>query len=163
MKSDNRAETFVHQSFRIGILLKGLDGVLEIMGGLILTAVSPETINRLLLLLIQHELSKDPRDVIANFLVRAVHDLSLTSKTFAVIYLLSHGVVKVFVVASLLKNRLWAYPVAILFFIAFTLYQVYRYSLSHSIWMLALTIFDIVVIFLTWAEYRNVKKERCRG
>jgi hypothetical protein len=42
------------------IILKGLDGVLEVLGGLLLLVVSPATIDRVVTSLTQHELSEAP-------------------------------------------------------------------------------------------------------
>ena len=48
---------------------------------------------------------------------------------FAAIYLLSHGVIKVVLVASLFRELLWAYPAAIVVFTLFIVYQLYPYAL----------------------------------
>jgi uncharacterized membrane protein len=36
---------------------------------------------------------------------------------------------------------------------AFIFYQLYRFALTHSLVMILLTLFDLVVIVLTWLEY----------
>jgi len=69
-------------------------------------------------------------------------------------YLLIHGLVKVFLVVMLLRRRLWAYPTAIAVFTAFGVYQVYQYSYSRSLFLLALTVLDVAVIVLTAWEWR---------
>jgi len=46
--------------FRVSILLKGLDGALEIAGGIALWAVSPGSIVRVVGLLTQDEIAEDP-------------------------------------------------------------------------------------------------------
>jgi hypothetical protein len=74
--------------FEIGIILKGLDGVLETIGGLLLLVVTPATINRLTIGLTQHELSQDPNDFIANYQLRYEHGLTGSAVTFAAVYLL---------------------------------------------------------------------------
>jgi uncharacterized membrane protein len=48
-------------------------------------------------------------------------------------YLLSHGLVKVLLVAGLLREKLWAYPASLIVLSAFIAYQTYRYSSTHSI------------------------------
>jgi hypothetical protein len=48
------------RAFLVGIMLKGLDGLLEVVGGLLLLVVSPATITSLTRALTQHELSQDP-------------------------------------------------------------------------------------------------------
>ena len=73
------------------------------------------------------------------------------------LYLLSHGIVKLFAVVALLKNKLWGYPLSIVVFGGFVLYQIYRFTLTGAIGLIALTIFDLVVIWLIWLEYRAVK------
>jgi uncharacterized membrane protein len=155
-----RQRPSVHLAFQISIFFKGLDGVLEIVGGLLLFFVRPDTISRLVTALTQHELSADRNDVIARYLVRLTQDFSANSWLFAGVYLLSHGIVKVFLVESLLRGRLLAYPAAIVVFALFIIYQMYRYFLRPSLGMIALSILDLIVIVLTWLEYRQLKHAR---
>lgn len=158
-KSSNmESQNIIHEAFRIGIFLKGIDGVLEIIGGFLLLAINPLTINKIVLALTQHEIVEDSKDFIANYLINAAHNLSVSSQLFFSFYLLSHGAIKIFLVVLLWQKRLWAYPVAIVFFILFIFYQVYRYIRFPSAWLIFLTIFDVFVIALTWLEYKNIKK-----
>jgi hypothetical protein len=78
--------------FRISVLLKGLNAMLEIVGGVMLFGVSPAFILRTVALLTQDELAEDPRDFIANYFLHAARYLSLSGQRFAAIYLLGHGV-----------------------------------------------------------------------
>lgn len=72
-------------------------------------------------------------------------------------YLLTHGIVKIVLVAGLLRNRLWAYPAAIAVFTLFGLYQIYYLLQAYSVWLLALTLLDAAVILLTWHEWEYRK------
>ena len=150
----------LHATFELGVILKGLDGVLEVVGAALLFIVKPAQIHRAVVLLTQHELSEDPNDLVAGYLLRAAEQLSLSGQMFAALYLLSHGVVKIALVWALLKSKLWAYPAAILVFTAFGAYQIYRFVNSHSVAMVVLTVFDVVVIALTWAEYRRLRQRQ---
>jgi uncharacterized membrane protein len=125
--------------------------------GLLLFLVKPETISRIISALTQHELSEDSHDLVARALVRLADQVSADSQVFAGVYLLSHGVIKVFLVEALLRGRLWAYPTAIVFFALFIAYQMYRYYLGSTVGMIALSLLDLVVIALTWLEYRRLK------
>jgi uncharacterized membrane protein len=58
----------------------------------------------------------------------------------------------------LLKQKLWAYPSAVIVFGAFIVYQLYRFTLTHSIGLIALSLFDLVVIWLIHLEYRALKR-----
>jgi uncharacterized membrane protein len=153
-----RYRKIFHLTFRAGIIAKGVDGIFEIIGGVLLF-VRPETLGNFVRLLTEHELSTDPRDAIAHYLLRSVSHLSEGAQLFGFIYLLSHGITKILLVVSLWNRRLWAYPAAIVFFILFIAYQLYRYSFSHSVWMLPLSALDAAIVFLTWTEYRVIRGE----
>ena len=143
--------------FDIGVIAKGIDGTLEVLGGVLLFLVNPVQIHRLMRILTQHELSEDPRDVVAHYLLNSTRHLSSGTKEFAALYLLWHGAVKVGLVTGLLLKRHWAYPLAIFAFAAFVVYQLYRYSHTGSPTLLVLSAFDVVVIILTWLEYRRLR------
>ena len=150
--------------FRASVLLKGLGAVLEIAGGIALWAVSPGLIVRLVGLLTQDEIAEDPRDLVANYLRHAASRLSIGSEHFLAIYLLAHGIIKIFVVVALLKSKLWAYPVAIIVFGGFITYQFYRFAITGGAGLIALSVFDLFVIWLIWLEYRALKSRppQCR-
>jgi uncharacterized membrane protein len=145
--------TLLDRTFTISIILKGLDGLIEMIGGILLLVVSPESWNNLAIDLTSHELSQDPHDYIANHLLHATGDLSQT-RLFGAIYLLTHGAVKIVLVIALLKRQWWAYPVTIAFLVAFIAYQAYRIAVAPTLGMVALTIFDLFVTWLVWREYR---------
>ncbi len=63
---------------------------------------------------------------------------------------------------ALLRGKLWAYPWAIGVFAAFGVYQIYRYFISQSGWLIALTVLDAIVILLTWFEWRRVRNNKLR-
>src|SRR5215831_7106067 len=88
------------RAFFVGITLKGLDGVLEVIGGLLLLAVSPATIDRLARALTQHELSQDPHDFLATHLLHYTGSLTGGALRFGAVYLLLHGAIKVVLVAA---------------------------------------------------------------
>ena len=150
-----RPRDLLDQTFEVGIILKGLDGMLEVLGGLLLLVVSPATIDRVVTSLTQHELSEDPQDFLATHLLRTAHGLTGAAVLLGAVYLLVHGLVKVILVAALLKNQLWAYPWTIAFLGVFIVYQLYRLSLRPSVGLTALTIFDAVIAWLTYREYRK--------
>jgi uncharacterized membrane protein len=150
-----RPRDLLDQAFEVGIILKGLDGVLEVVGGLLLLLVSPATIDRVVTSLTQHELSEDPHDFVATHLLKTAHGLTGPAVLFGAAYLLSHGAVKVVLVAALINNQLWAYPWMVGFLLVFIAYQAYRLRFQPSAGLAALTVFDAVVAWLTYREYRK--------
>jgi hypothetical protein len=92
---------------------------------------------------------------LATHLLRTAHGLTGSAVLFGAVYLLAPGLVEVVLVAALLKNRLWAYPWTIAFLGVFLVYQLYRLSLKPSVGLTALTIFDAIIAWLTYREYRR--------
>ena len=75
----------------------------------------------------------------------------------AAIYLFGHGVIKLWIIIGLLRKKLWYYPVAMIVFGLFIVYQLYRYTFTHSFLLLLITALDFIVIGLTWHEYRHLR------
>jgi len=141
--------------FRVSVSLKGIDGALEIVGGLALLVFSPTSVHAVARTLTQHELSQDPHDFIARHVLQAAGGLTHGTTVYAGVYLLSHGVAKVALVIAVLRNQLWAYPTMIALLVAFIAYQTYRLQVRFTIGLAMLTAFDAFVVWLTWREYRS--------
>jgi uncharacterized membrane protein len=148
-------QTTTDKAFRISLYLKGLDGLLETSGGLLLLLIKPSQIDRLAKWLTQGELSQDPHDFIANHILKTAHHLTGASLAFGAAYLLSHGLVKIVLVIEVLRDHLWAYIALIVVTALFVVYQTYRIIDKFSIGLLLLTLFDLLIIYLTQNEYRR--------
>lgn len=144
--------------FAGGIIIKGIDGLTELIGGFIFLFVQPATLHHFITFLTAKELGEDPRDHIANILLRAGQHFGAGSKWFAVIYLWIHGIIKLVAVVGILKNQLWAYPFSLITLGILTVYQLASIYEKQSIGMILLTIFDIFILWMIWREYGTVKK-----
>lgn len=151
-------EKTFHQAFEIGLLLKAVFAIAEIAGGIGAYFVTPQSLIQIANFISGHELAENPRDFIANYLQHAAHQFSMSTRHFVAVYLLAHGIVKLWLIAGLLRKRLWYYPVAIAVFGLFVFYQLYRYTLTHSIFLLLITAIDLVVIALTWYEFGRLRR-----
>jgi uncharacterized membrane protein len=155
-----KPKDWLDRFFEIGIIAKGLNGLAELVGGLLLLFVSPARIQHLAGTLTQGELSEDPHDVIATQLLHTTNGLTGNAVLFGAIYLLTHGAVKVVLVVALLFNKLWAYPWMIGVLLLFIAYQVYRIALQPTAGLIALTVFDIAIVALTVREYARQRQLR---
>lgn len=151
-------EEKIHLAFEISLWLKGLFALGQIVGGIIAFFASKEFLLRTASLLTEEELAEDPHDLIANYLLHSAQSLSLSTQVFVAVYLLSHGGIKLWLIVGLLREKLWYYPVAIVVFGLFVVYQLYRFTFSHSVWWLLITAVDGIVIGLTWHEYRYLRR-----
>ncbi len=156
------SERTIFRLFEIGLIIKAIDGALETLGGILLVTLPVHTLNRLVRFLTLHELVHDPHDFIATHLVQITETLTTNAKLVAAFYLLIHGLVKILLVVNLLRNKLWAYPVAMAVLSTFILYQLYRFTHHHAWWLLVLSLFDLIIVVLTWHEYQLRKKANAR-
>jgi uncharacterized membrane protein len=134
-------ERRIHQLFVVSVLAKGLHALIEIAGGLALYLLGAATLERWI----------RPHEWIAGH-------FRPSEQHFYAFYLLSHGLVKAALVFFLLREKLWAYPAAVAVFGLFIAYQLYRYSFTQEIGLIALSIFDLFVIALAVHEYRLLRK-----
>jgi len=151
-----RSENRITELFRISVLLKGANALLEIVGGIFAILIPPSVVTALASYLTQGELRENPHDFVASHLLQLAQHFSVGTKLFVGLYLLSHGIVKFALAVSLLKNQLWAYPMSLVVFGLFVFYQVYLFALNHSLLLVGLTIFDLIVMWLIWREYKIV-------
>jgi uncharacterized membrane protein len=150
----------LHESFLVSIALKGLGALTEVIAGIAFLKISPDALNRIVMAFIETELPEDRHDFIARHLRDYLIRFGASGKHFATWYLLSHGVVKLILVIALWMNELWAYPAMIVVLTGFIGYQIYRFALTHSMAMIFLSVFDVLVIALTWVEYHRQRASR---
>lgn len=153
-------ERYIRIAFRISLWTKAVFAAIEIAGGVAAFFVSREFLVHVANAITQGELSEDPHDIIANYLRHSVQHLSVGSQHFAALYLLAHGIIKLWLVIGLLRLRLWYYPTALVVFGLFVVYQLYRFAQTHSPALLFITVVDLIVIGLTWHEYRYLRRSR---
>jgi uncharacterized membrane protein len=154
--------TNVHRLFEVALWLKAADSFAEVLGALVLAFVPVEQILHLARLVTDHELSEDPNDFVANLVLRTAEQLNFGAKSAAALFLFSHGIIKLALVAGVLAGFMWAYPAFIAALSLLILYQGYQLSYVMSAGLLALTILDVVVLALTINDYRLKRAERPR-
>lgn len=150
-------KTLLDKAYEIGIIIKGVDGVLELVGGLLVLTISPHTVNGITNFLTQDALQENPHNFIAVHIAKAGHHLASGHNLFAAAFLLTHGLVKVVLVACLLLNKLWAYPWALVILGLFLVYQIYLLITQPSFGMAFLSVLDVVIIYLINREWQQVK------
>ena len=151
-------EKYLDKTFKISLILKGLNGFFEVIAGALLVFIKPSVINNFIVSITQQEIGEDPKDFVANNLIKLARIFSVSSQAFWVFYLLFHGIIKLVLIVCLFKKKLWAYPTAVVLFYLFMMYQAYQYVLYHSVGMLFLTFLDGIIIILTLWEYGKMKK-----
>ncbi len=154
-----RRARLLHRLFELGVLAKGVDGALELIGGFLLLFLSAASIRGAILFLVQGELKEDPTDLVANLIVHNTVTV-IRGRFAAAAFLIVHGVVKLGLVGGLAANKLWSYPAAIVVFTGFAIYQLYELGRQTSLFLGITTILDIIVVLLVILEYRHVRRLR---
>jgi len=149
-------KTLLDKTYEIGILIKGFDGAMELLGGLFLLVVPASAINHLTHSLVDTELNNDPHDFLAVHILHYGTQLAQGHNIFAIIFLLTHGLVKVGLVIALLRQKFWAYPLAIIALGIFLLYQIYLVFTQSTLAMIFLTLLDMLIIWLVWREWKHI-------
>ncbi len=104
-------------------------------------------IHRFVTFLTQKELLEDPHSKVANALIHSTDHFSSGSKTFAIVYLWVHAVIKLIAVIGILKNQLWAYPFSLITLGALMIFQLYSiFFIKVSVGLIILTIFDVFIL-----------------
>ena len=145
--------------FKISLLIKEIDAIIEMIGGALVLFTSKIVLVDFILNFFQNELTDDPKNYLGNFIVNSAADLSVSSQYFLGTYLLLHGIIKIFLIINLFNKKLWAYPTTIIVFSLFIIYESYIFSTSHSLWTLSFTLFDILIVLLTGHEYGVLLKK----
>jgi uncharacterized membrane protein len=155
---NDKREALLSRLFQIGLFFKGFDGLLELVGGVLLLVLPTAKLDAIVRTLTMHELKEDPTDFIATHIRDYAATLTGSATLFAAFYLLMHGIVKVVLVAAVLRGRIGAYPWMMGFLVAFIVYQGYELATHFTVGMLLLTLFDILILALTVHEYRLNRK-----
>lgn len=152
-------KTLLDKAYEIGIVIKGIDGVLELVGGILVLALNPHTITNVTNFLTQDALQENPHNIIATHVLKLGNHLAGGHNIFAAAFLLTHGLVKVVLVTCLLLNKLWAYPWAIGVLGLFLAYQAYLLVTAPTFGMGFLTVLDIVIIWLVYREWQQIRHQ----
>jgi uncharacterized membrane protein len=157
IKNDSKIERVLHQIFEFGIFIKAINGVWETLSGFFILFAGKETLSKLFYFLSNKELLEDPSDMFFSFLSGFLENLSHSTQVFISFYILIHGILNLFLVIQLYRDKIWAYLATITVMIIFIFYQIHRIILHHSIFLTAITVFDILFVILAWHEYNRKK------
>jgi len=148
-------KTLLDKAYEVGIIIKGIDGILELVGGALVLLLNPHTITSVTNFLTQDALQENPHNIIATHVLKLGNHLAGGHNLFAAAFLLTHGLVKVVLVVCLLLNKLWVYPWALGVLGVFLVYQAYLLVTDPTFSMAFLSVLDIVILWLIYREWQQ--------
>jgi len=155
--SHHEDKSFVHRAFWISLFIKGLDGMLQLLGGIAVFAFAPGTLGRAYRWLTRFLVGDRAHNPEADFIKDAAHSFHMNVEMLVAIYLLANGIIKVLLVYGLLKEKLWVFPAALVGFGLMFSLELYRLSV-HFYWgifiLMCISIFVITMVILEWRKVR---------
>lgn len=157
-RDDGSRWTLLDVFYEIGVILKGVDGLVELVVGILLI-VAPSAPHRALSSMV-FELGEHPtplRMLLAGYVEGLDDKLAQSGLVFLVVFLILHGAVKLALVYFLLRRIHRAYPWVLAVLGAFLAYQLYTLIVAPTVGMALLTALDAVIIVLVYREYRELR------
>lgn len=153
-------EKEVYLWFKGSVLLKGAISLCEIIVGIVALCIPVHYIISFAEFITRSEIIEDPNSFLANHIVSGADTIAAIGTLYIGLYLISRGGIKLGLIVALLKNKLWAYPWSLGVLGCFVAYQLYEIPKTHSLALIAVTIFDFVVMYFIWKEYTIVKSKQ---
>ncbi len=154
-KNEERVERDILWLFDAALVLKAINGALEMLVALLVLIVPPSVVIRLVEFITAGELAQDSDDPIANAIRDAAQAFTVHSHYFLSLYLIFHGVIKVLLVIGIFAGKRIAYPLFMVALALFGAYEAYRGFVRHEVLLQALAVFDFSLLVLTSYEYRR--------
>lgn len=145
---------WLHEAFEASLILKAIFATAEALAGLALFVPLQGALIRAAHWLTVHDLAEDPSDPLAVWLLGQAQAFSVEVQHFWAWYLLGHGVLKLTVLYGLFRGWRIAYPAAMAVLSGFVIWQLHHWMVAGSPVLLAISTFDLLVIWLIWQEWR---------
>ncbi len=141
--------------FDLALVLKIVNGALEMLGAFLILVVPPMFIVRIIEIATAGELANDPDDFVATHLRSAAQTFAVHTHFLIAIYLILHGAIKIALVLGIFAKKRIAYPLFMLALGIFGSYEAYLGITRHENLLGVLAVFDCMLLVLTLYEYRR--------
>jgi uncharacterized membrane protein len=150
--------TVIDRLYFAGVLIKGIDGLLELVVGVVLVFAPslPHTVlEKVAGRVVHHFDSVGP--FVSGYLENLDANLAHSGSWFLVAYLIAHGAIKVGLVYCLLRRLHHINPVAIAVLLVFLGYQIYLLVVHPTAGLALISVLDAAIIYLVYREYRELR------
>jgi uncharacterized membrane protein len=141
--------------FDLALLLKAVNGGLEMLGAALILFVPPSLVLKVVAFLTGGELAQDVDDPIATALQSAAQTFTVHTHYLLAAYLALHGVIKVLLVMGIFAGKKIAYPLFMIALVLFGSYEAYRGFMRQELLLQVIAVFDFSLLVLTAYEYRR--------
>ena len=152
--------SLMHFAFIGAITIKGIDGFIEFVAGIVLAVVGSQQVYNFAVWATAPEIARHPESHAAHAIRHGAYGFVHSSHKFAVVYLLAHGVLKIGLVINLFIEHLWIFPVSVAVLLGFIGFMGARLAAHWSPWLFAFAVFDTMTVALILNEWRVRASER---
>jgi len=138
--------------FRIGMIVKGVDSIFEVVGGILL--MMPTKLARYLLVISQHEAFRHHL-ALSGKLDKLADSVTMHPSMGEGIYLAVHGAAKVILIAAIVAHKRWGYLGFIAVLSLFSTIELVRSVTAQEVVTGIFGLFDVCVVVLIYKEYRT--------
>ena len=146
--------------FRLGLIIKGIDSLFEVVGGILLTM--PTKLARYILVISQHEAFRH-HAVLAGRLDRLADSTAMHASMVEAIYLIVHGAAQVILIAAIARGLRWGYLGFLGVLSIFALIELVRAFTAGEVVTGVLGVFDGCVVYVVYKEYQKNVVSRDRA
>jgi uncharacterized membrane protein len=152
----HKPRSLLHIAYLVTIAVKGFDGAIELLIGLLILIAGPIRLYLFVLRLTAPELDDHPTSRVLHAIRAGASNLAFNQEGFAVTYLLIHGVLKLGLAVALLRGgHRWIYPVGACILISFILFMSFRLAAHWSDLLFGFVLFDLLTLLLVLNEWRQ--------
>ncbi len=144
--------------FRFGMFWRIGYGTVRFIVGLVLLRYIGTPLSDIFARTFRSEFFEEPREHFIHAVSPFAHHFSFEITYFLAIYLIFWGAIDVSLSIQLLRLKLWAFPLTMWLISLFVVYEVYRYTHTHSLILLGIIIIDLFLILLINGEFKRVKR-----
>ncbi len=146
----------IHLAYVATLLVKGFDGAVETLAGLVIFLTGPARIYRWVVRVTAPELYDGSHAAAVHAIRRGAEHLATTGAHFVEFYLVVHGLLKLGLVLVLLRGGgRWIFPVGVVVLAGFIAYMSWRLHQQWSDWLLGFALFDVLTLLLVLNEWRR--------
>lgn len=156
-----RKERVFELLFSLSMVLKAIDGIIELLGGIAFAALNKEKMLQWFYDFLMNEKSfQIPNETILKWVNAFSQALSTNMRVFISVILIGNGLIKIVMAIALLMRKYGAFPWSLFFLIVLYIYQIIQTIESPSWFLYFFDAFDLAIILVIWKEYLRLKKEK---
>ena len=152
-------EKVEHNLFSTVMWIRIIYGLVRVVFGLALLKIVGMSFLDILNYLLDKEIVFNPLNFIYTFTVNWLEHNPMYVTYFLASYFIFWGTLDTVLSYNLLKDKHWAFPVSLVLIVVFVIYEIFRFTHTHSLMLLWIIIFDIFLFWLIKREYNRVKTE----